>query len=207
MRKRQRCEQFFAAAEGTLNGFTFLDPAGNLLAWSDQLDNAVWQKDPLLSLTAGVADPRGGTRPGDLQQSRAARRRAIAQTLAAPGGYQYCFSAYVRAAQPTSVRLSIGGQTARAGGDQRMWTRIACAGSRDGGRDVDAVRDRSCRRATRWKSTACRWKRKPAASGYKASTRGGVYEDAHLRDDVLTITTTGVNRHSCTVNIIHANHL
>ena len=44
---------FFDAAEGTLNGFTFLDPAGNLLAWSDQLDNAAWQTDPLLSLTGG----------------------------------------------------------------------------------------------------------------------------------------------------------
>ncbi len=29
---------FFEAAEGSLNGFTFLDPSGNLLAWSDQLD-------------------------------------------------------------------------------------------------------------------------------------------------------------------------
>jgi len=46
-----------------------------------------------------------------------------------------------------------------------------------------------------------------AASGYKASTRGGVYEDAHLGDDVLTMASTDVNRHSCTVKIIHANHL
>jgi len=46
-----------------------------------------------------------------------------------------------------------------------------------------------------------------AASGYKASTLGGVYEGAHLGDDVLTITSTDVNRHSCTVKIIHANHL
>ena len=46
-----------------------------------------------------------------------------------------------------------------------------------------------------------------AASGYMASTRGGVYEDAHLADDVLTISRTDVNRHSCTVKIIHANHL
>ena len=52
---------FFAATEGTLNGFTFLDPVGNLLAWSEQLDEAVWQKDPLLTLISGVADPRGGT--------------------------------------------------------------------------------------------------------------------------------------------------
>src|SRR5207302_1485219 len=42
---------FFASAEGTLNAFTFLDPAGNLLSWSEQLDAQVWQKDPLLTLT------------------------------------------------------------------------------------------------------------------------------------------------------------
>jgi hypothetical protein len=47
----------------------------------------------------------------------------------------------------------------------------------------------------------------PGPSGYKATSRGGVYENAHLRDDVLAITKTGVNRHSCTVNIIHENHL
>jgi hypothetical protein len=46
-----------------------------------------------------------------------------------------------------------------------------------------------------------------AASAYKATARGGVYENARLSGDALTITTTGVNRHSCTVNIIHANHL
>ena len=46
-----------------------------------------------------------------------------------------------------------------------------------------------------------------AASAYKASVRGGVYEDAHLGDDALTITCTDVNRNSCTVKIIHANHL
>jgi hypothetical protein len=46
-----------------------------------------------------------------------------------------------------------------------------------------------------------------AASGYKATTLGGVYEDAHLGDDVLAITSTDVNRNSCTVKITHANHL
>jgi hypothetical protein len=45
------------------------------------------------------------------------------------------------------------------------------------------------------------------ASVYKASTTGGVYENARLRDDVLTTTATGVNQHSCTVNIFYAKHL
>jgi hypothetical protein len=46
-----------------------------------------------------------------------------------------------------------------------------------------------------------------SASAYKSSTTGGVYENAHFRDDVFTYTSTGVNRHSTTVNILYANHL
>jgi hypothetical protein len=45
------------------------------------------------------------------------------------------------------------------------------------------------------------------ASAYKATSNGGVYENARFRDDALSITTTGVNCHSATVHIIHANHL
>src|SRR5450759_2840394 len=77
---------FFVAAEGTLNGFTFLDPAGNLLAWSDQLDNAAWQKCPLVSLTGDIADPRVGTAAGRLSNGGGAEQ-AASQTLAAPGEY------------------------------------------------------------------------------------------------------------------------
>src|SRR5215472_4014356 len=43
-------EQFFAAAEGTLNGFVFVDPAGNLLDWSSKLDEQVWTPGPLLTV-------------------------------------------------------------------------------------------------------------------------------------------------------------
>jgi hypothetical protein len=45
------------------------------------------------------------------------------------------------------------------------------------------------------------------ASVYKASTTGGVYSDSHISGDELVMTCTGINQHSCTVNIIHANHL
>jgi hypothetical protein len=45
------------------------------------------------------------------------------------------------------------------------------------------------------------------ASLYKATTIGGVYQNARFRDDVLSITTTGVNCHSATVNILYANNI
>ena len=195
---------FFVAAEGTLNGFTFLDPAGNLLAWSDDLNNAAWQKDPLLSLTAEVSDPRGGTLAWRLSNSGGAEQ-ALGQTLAAPGEYQYCLSAYVRAATASSVGLTIGSQaTQRAVTSE--WTRIAWTSNGD-------AQATSVRFAMEIGAGAAvevyglQVEAQAAASGYKASARGGVYEDAHLGDDVLTITSTDVNRHSCTVKIIHANHL
>jgi hypothetical protein len=34
-----------------------------------------------------------------------------------------------------------------------------------------------------------------------------VYEGARLRDDWIEMMATGLNRHSCTVNIVHANHI
>jgi hypothetical protein len=45
------------------------------------------------------------------------------------------------------------------------------------------------------------------ASAYKSSATGGVYQNAHFREDVFSYTSTGVNRHSTTVNIVYANHL
>jgi hypothetical protein len=195
---------FFTATEGTLNGFTFLDPVGNLLAWSDQLVEAVWQKDPLLSLTPGIADPLGGTLAWQLSNSGAAEQ-GVGQTLAAPGQYQYCLSAYVRAATATSVGFTAGSQTAQRAVTSQ-WTRIAWTSSGDA--QATSVRfgvEIGAGQAV--EVYGLQVEAQSAASGYRASTLGGVYEDAHLGDDVLTITSTDVNRHSCTVKIIHANHL
>jgi hypothetical protein len=40
-----------------------------------------------------------------------------------------------------------------------------------------------------------------------ASSSGGCYENARLRDDALSFTTMDVNCHSATVNILYASHL
>ena len=63
--------QFFTAAEGTLKGFTFVDPSANLLAWTNELTNVVWDAAPLLTLTGGVADPAGGTNAWQVSNSGA----------------------------------------------------------------------------------------------------------------------------------------
>src|SRR3984957_5638624 len=50
-------ETLFAATEGRLTPFTFVDPTDNLLAWSEQQNQTVWQADPLLALASNIADP------------------------------------------------------------------------------------------------------------------------------------------------------
>jgi hypothetical protein len=190
-------QQFFTAAEGSLNSFTFLDPNANLLAWSDQLQNAAWVRGPFLSVT-------GGPTIWHLNNTGAGPQ-SLAQTIAAPARYLYCFSADVRAAQPSQVTMLLGNQRA----DRTVgtgWNRIQFAAS-------GAVADDSVTFGLEVPAglaiDVSRLQSEPqaAASAYKSSTTGGVYEGARLRDDVLTITATGVNQHSCTVSIYHANHL
>ena len=197
-------EQFFAAAEGTLNGFTFPDPTANLLAWSGKLDENAWAPGPLLTVSGGIGDPTGGTQAWRLTNTGAGSQ-SITQTLPAPAGYLYCLSAYVRTAQAITATMLIGsGRADRAVAGQ--WKRIVFTASGDPqgssigfGLEVPP--------AVSLDVYGLQAEPQSAASVYKATTRGGVYENARLSADALTITTTGVNRHSCTVNIIHANHL
>jgi len=184
-------EQFFATAEGTLNGFTFLDPAANLLASSGALDQNAWVKGPgltLAALTPGwrVANPSGAA-------------QSIVQTLgAAPAGYLYCVSALVRG---TAVTMLSGGQRS----DRTLsgaWQQISFATTPDTaafGLEIPAGAAVDIR--------GIQVEAQGAASVYRDATAGGVYEGARFADDALEITTTGVNRHSCTVNVIYVNHL
>ncbi|HEY2018938.1 MAG TPA: hypothetical protein VGH38_35780 [Bryobacteraceae bacterium] len=197
-------QQFFTAAEGSLNGFTFLDPTSNLLAWSDHLDNEVWIRGPLLAMASGVADPRGGTNAWHLNNP-AGGVQSISQTIAAPGGYVYCFSAWLRSSADSTVTMFLGGRRA----DRAVstgWTRAVLSVNGDpaqesitfgleipAGAAIDVY--------------GLQAEPQAGASVYKVSTTGGVYENARLRDDELTITATGVNQHSCTVNIYYAKHL
>ena len=137
-------QQFCEQAEGTLNGFTFLDPTSNLLAWSDQLDNAVWQRGPLLSIASGASDEAGGTLAWHVTNSGGGAQN-LSQTLAAPAGYLYCFSAYVRSAATTTATMLLAGlrhDIAITPG----WARVMMAGSAG----LRCVRGWTMRRSPRW---------------------------------------------------------
>jgi len=190
-------ERFFTAAEGALNGFTFLDPTANLLEWSEELTDAAWERGPFL-----------GAAPGSgywTLSNSGAGPQSISQTISAPGDYLYCFSVYARARQSVEVTTTVA--TQRSGrvvsGD---WTRLVLAAKGEagsesvtfgleipGGASVDI--------------RGIQAEAQPSASVYKVSSQGGVYENARFSDDALTVVTTGPNRNSCTVKITHVNHL
>lgn len=197
-------QQFFTAAEGTLNGFTFLDPTANLLALSDQLDADDWQRDPFVTVTGNVSDPTGGTKAWQLNNTGGAGQR-ISQTLQASASYLYCFSAYARSSQATNVRMWIGDDAV----DRTVsssWSRITFA-------EAPQSEEESIRFGLETPAGVSldvygmQVEPQAGASVYKASIRSGVYLDAHFSIDAFRVTSTDVNHHSCSLSIIHANHL
>jgi hypothetical protein len=196
-------EEFFVAAGGSLQSFTFVDPVGNLLAWSEDLSHEEWSKGPLLSFLHGVPDAVGTARGWRITNA-AVGPQSVTQDLAVPSEYIYCFSIWIRSLEPGSVTMIVGTHlSVREVGVG--WRRITFANS--GGAGADPVRfGLELTAGTEVEVFGFQVEAQPAASGYQPTTTGGVYENAHLRDDTFEITATGLNRNSCTVNIIHGKH-
>ena len=198
-------EALFQASEGRLTSFTFVDPTDNLLAWSEQQDQPIWQADPLLTLTGNMQDPFGGNAAFAIANSGGAVQ-VLQQSIDAPASLYYCLSVYARSDQSTRLWLVRESETeARSIGTD--WRRLTSAGqltseseavsfgvALDPGGIVQVF--------------GIQVEAQPGASLYKKTAeRGGVYPNARFRDDALTITTIGPNRHSCELDIINVEYL
>jgi hypothetical protein len=196
-------QQFFTTCEGQLNGFTFLDPLDNLLVWSEALTEPAWEASTLLQLTAGIDDPIGGSSATRVVNPTGSDL-SVQQSVSAPGGLVYCFSAYVRSQNGDPISLFR--QTADASDNrsytaEATWNRISLSGSLStaansitvgitvpAGKSVDVY--------------GFQLEPQPAASPYKPSfSAGGVYSNAHFSQDAFAVTTTGPDRNQCTLTI------
>jgi hypothetical protein len=151
-----------------------------------------------------VADTLGGSNAWQLANSGAGAQ-TLTQTLNVPTSHTYCFSIYAFSPQPATIRLHIGSNSAQAALNSR-WSRIQIAGSGDAtassvefGIELPA--------STTVTVFGPQVEAQPAPSAYKTGTRGGVYDNARFCDDAFQLTSTDVNRHSATVNIVYANSL
>jgi hypothetical protein len=195
---------FFTEMEGSLNNFMFLDPAANLLAWSEDLTNAVWEAAPFLTPSGGVTDPLGGTGAWQLANTGEGAQ-TLAQTLNTPTSYTYSFSVYAFSSQPSTIQLQLGNNSTQAVLNSR-WNRIQISGIGEAAANSVEIAIELPAGAT-VSVFGPQVEAQPAPSAYKIATTGGVYANARFRDDALTITSTDVNRHSATVNIFYANSL
>lgn len=202
-RETSRIADLFEESEGSLFNFGFLDPAGNLLSYSEDLSHAAWLKGAGLLLSGGVSDPWGTTRAtrmvngGQIVQS-------VEQTLAVPGSYTYCFSGYFRGSAAGKVRLGWRSETDSLWQESEFgpaWRRIHSTGGGLGegssttfgielpaGASIDVV------------GLQVEGQREPSAY-QKTTGSGGVYQRARFKDDSLVITCEGVDDYTVKVSI------
>jgi hypothetical protein len=197
-------DTLFEAAGGRRNAFTFLDPAGNLLARSEEFDAAEWDNDPLIGLTAGIDDPFGGTAAMRAVNSGAGAQ-AIAQTLAAPGDFRYALSVWGRAAGASAVTLfasSVGGNAERTFALGAQWKRISMP--------VDlADASESVTFGARLAPGAqidlfgMQVDAQAAAGGYQRTAAiGGVHASARFAHDSLTVRAQGTDVYDLAIRIV-----
>jgi len=202
--ERAAMESLFAASEGQLNTFVFLDPTANLLQWSEDWTHSVWAADPLLQVSGGIADPLGGT--GATQLTNIAQTtQQIVQNTSGPSSFVYCYSLYVRSAVPTTIQLvrTATGQTLLTPvTTTSSWARVTATGSltvqQNGigfgvqlpaGEQVDIFGGQV--------------EAQPAAGLYKKTTDlGGIYAKTRFVSDVLIVSATAPNQNACQIDLI-----
>jgi hypothetical protein len=197
-------EALFEAAEGKLTAFTFLDPMGNLLLWSEDWTKPIWTADSLIHISGGVAEPMGSSGAMQITNTAQATQRVL-QSVAGPSWFQYCFSVYLRAAAPTTVQifLSANGQESLTQVEiTSSWTRAIKADSlslqEDGisfGLQLPA--------GASIVAFGAQAEPQPAPGSYKKTTDlAGVYPSARFDSDSLTQTTGAPNQNSCSVSLV-----
>ena len=196
-------EQLFETTEGRLTTFTFLDPTGNLLMWSEDWTKPVWTADPMLQVAGSVQDPLGASNAVQLTNTSQTTQR-IVQSIAAASWFQYCYSVYLRSDTPSVVQMVISttGQDSLspiAAGP--VWTRVVSSGmlsvNQDGvgfGIQLPA--------GARIQAFGAQVEAQVSAGQYKKTIdRGGVYSKTRFDSDSLTLSTNAPNQNSGTVTL------
>lgn len=200
--ERAAIETLFENCRGPLKEFTFLDPAGNLLAYSEALQEPAWAADPALTLAAGIADPFGTAGATEITNTGQGAQR-LTQTVAASAGFHYCLSVYVRSTGGSSVRLVLGSGSGEqsslhnAGSDwRRVWLSAKPGGSDESifaGLELDA--------GARAEVFGPQLEAQPNPSGYKRTAGSGGVHRARFSGDVLAATAEGPDNHLMTLRI------
>jgi len=201
--ERDALTRFHGSVEGQWGDFTFLDPTDNLLCWSEKLDDAVWERNLLLTVTTGVADPQGGTNANRISNTGAGPL-AIQQVVNGPGWYEYAFSLQARSDQAQQLTLIRSTATASQSSVYEIgpdWMPILLSG-KFAGTDPSVTFGIQLQPGGSADLFAIQVEAQIGASGYKKTLSNcGVYPNARFLDDDLTIQADGPSQHSCQIRI------
>jgi hypothetical protein len=191
---------FFEVAQGRQKTFTFLDPAGNLLAWSEDLSQAVWEKSPLVS-AAALDSERGKAFRLSSGGAGAAR---ISQLLACPASALLCFDLWARVEETGGVRLAISdssGRVERGIALDRKWRRcfVAQQGAGDSlGKTVELTFAEGFQVEVAQLSVS---PQRGAGNYVRSGGVSGILTATRFDQDSLTISATDENSFACVVQL------
>ena len=194
----------FLTAEGRLQTFVFLDPTDNLLRFSETLSSTVWQKDGLVQLTAGIADPFGTTRATRVANIGAVSQK-ISQTVESAGWFGYSFSAYLRSSAASVVTLTrriAGGADSRTERVGPVWRRLQSSGSMDGTAE-EIEFELAIPAGAAVEVFGMQAEAQPQPSAYKKThSQGGVYPETRFSEDFLTPVAVGPNDYAVQIQLV-----
>ena len=197
-------EALFEATSGRWRTFTFLDPAGNLLAESETFSAPAWTNGALIDLTAGVGDPLGTTR-ATLVTNAGGGTEGVTQTLPVPGNFHYCLSVWARTDSSTSLILTIGSATKTfALGTQ--WVRVSLSANL--GLSTNSVTFSAQMSAGGTVGLfGMQVEAQLGASDYKQTGPiGGVYSNARFGADTITVTAQGTDVYDAVLQIVNTEN-
>lgn len=195
----QSLSSMFASSQGQFAPFAFVDPMANLLGWSEGLSQSCWQAG-LMQVNAGLADPLGTQRAWSLANPNTAAQ-TLQQTVAIPGSYVACFSAYLQSGVPGTVILQRDGNqtTLRVGPG---WTRgyLSGVGANGAAQSIFSIVVNAGQLVNVW---GLQVEAQPYPSAYKQTGEApGIYEETYFAGDELTMTSTGPGLSACEIGLV-----
>lgn len=193
----------YSACSGPLRAFTFIDPTGNMLAWSSDFTHQAWQISSQIKTVGGALDPEGGSEAFTVTNLGQATQQ-ISQMLAVPADYRYSFSVYASSNQASNITLGLAGPSAQQTktlGIGPNWTRLSFAGQlADPGFTLAA--SISLDPGQQVQLYGVQLEPQIAPSRYRPTSRqGGVYPNAHWASNELAIAAQAPNLFSTAFSI------
>ena len=199
--ERAAIDALFNECEGRLQSFTFLDPAANLLRWSEDYSQSVWTVDPMLDLTPAFDDPWQMTRATVVSNAGSTAQK-LSQTINASGMLQYCLSVYAAGIGTCTLRIDSGGVV-----EERLirlagpWQRYSFA-ARPGSAAETVTFSLVLAPGQAVSMTGMQAEAQPAPGGYRrTNSRSGLYANARFAADELAWTQQAPNNNAAEIRI------